>query len=345
MRKFDNDIKIMAKGIDSLYLYLDCEGVVRWDHIQREVVKYGYDEPFKLKGLPFTRVRAWIKTFPMCIKHGQFMFFINRKSAYIKVLSLGFELKGFEGMTYLLCQVLDRLTFEKNMKWLDHLMVSRIDVYVDFAFPGGFNFNQFKTKLRKKGIFQSGDNDESITYYWGSRALLLARLYTKSEEIKHSGKDYLKAHWRKFDCQDQKIWRLEFEFHKDKILEVCRFRELSNIDLNETRKLFAYGIDCLQYMDGVSDCGSMNKKKLHPIWQALQQEFSVEYQVTKSQVKIADINYRFKRVRKCLISWLVSQDIVFDNLDKFYIETFNIDRFSYEKEYRRYQVDYKRVLE
>jgi hypothetical protein len=124
--------------------------------------------------------------------------------------------------------------------------------------------------LRKKGIFKSGEHDQAVTYYFGSRALLLARLYTKSEEIKHSGKDYLKAHWQKFDCHDQKIWCLEFEFHKDKILELCRFRELTNIDLNETKKLFAYGLHCLEYVIEESNSDNLRKKKLHPVWQALQ---------------------------------------------------------------------------
>ena len=342
MRKFESEIKIVAKGIDSLYLFLDCEGVIKWEFIQNEVRKYDYDESFKLRGMPFTRVRAWIKTFPTCIKHNQFMFFINRKSAYIKVLSLGFELKGFEGITCLLCKVLDKLTFQRNMKWMDHLKISRIDTFVDFAFPGDFNFNQFRTRLRKKGIFKSGGNDEAITYYFGSRALLLVRLYTKSEEIKHSGKDYLKAHWQKFDCHDQKIWRLEFEFHKDKILELCRFRELSNIDLNETKKLFAYGMNSLEYVIETATNNNLNKKKLHPIWQALKAEFNTEYRVTKKQVKRANINYRFKRARRCVISWLVARDLDYDEVNKFYIETFKIDRFKYEKELRRYQVDYKR---
>jgi len=333
------DIKIMAKGIDSLYLFLDCEDIINWEFIQKEVQRYTYDEPFHLRGLSFTRVRAWIKTFPTCMKHHQFMFFINRKSAFIKVLSLGFELKGFEGMTYLLCQVLDKLTFHSNREWLDHLKVSRIDTFVDFAFPGDFNFNQFKTRLRKKGIFKSGENDAAVTYYFGSRALLLVRLYTKSEEIKHSGKDYLKAHWKKFDCHESRVWRLEFEFHKDKILELCRFRELSNIDINETKKLFAYGMNSLEYVVETATHNNLNKKKLHPIWQALQAEFDAEYRVTKKQVRIANINYRFKRARTWVISWLVAQELDYDEIERFYIEKFRIDRYDYEKALNRQRMD------
>jgi hypothetical protein len=35
------DIKIVAKGIDSLYLYLDCEGVIKWEFIQNEIEEKG----------------------------------------------------------------------------------------------------------------------------------------------------------------------------------------------------------------------------------------------------------------------------------------------------------------
>ena len=43
-----------------------------------------------------------------------------------------------------------------------------------------------------------------------------------------------------------------------------------------------------------------------------------------------------------MISWLVAQDLDYDEIDKFYTEKFSIDRFKYGKELRRYQVDYKR---
>ena len=49
------DIQILAKGLDSLYLYLDCAGVIQWEFIQNEVRKYACDESFKLQGLPFAR--------------------------------------------------------------------------------------------------------------------------------------------------------------------------------------------------------------------------------------------------------------------------------------------------
>ena len=51
-------IKILAKGVDSLYLYLDCGELIGWEYFLKEVEKYAYDEPFKLRGLSFVRVKA-----------------------------------------------------------------------------------------------------------------------------------------------------------------------------------------------------------------------------------------------------------------------------------------------
>ncbi|MBD3339307.1 MAG: hypothetical protein GF353_09370 [Candidatus Lokiarchaeota archaeon] len=325
------EIRMITKGVDSLYLYLDCSEFENWEPLMEEVQRYAFDEPFKLRGLSFIRMKAWMRTYPMCIKHNQFMFFINRKSAYIKVLSLAFELHGFEAVVVLLCKILDQLLcFEKPGTWQEQLRISRIDVYVDFAYNGDFNMAQFRTKLRKKGFFRSGENSEAVTYYFGSRELLLIRLYVKSEEIKKSGKDYLKSHWKACDCQDATIWRLEFEFHKDKILEICSTRNLSLIDWLFIEKLFAYGLDALEYAIEPDDNGNIYRKPLHPLWKTLQTSFRTEYNISRKAVTDADIKYRFKRARRCVISWLVAQNFDYDDIDPFYIENFRIDRYDYD---------------
>ena len=103
------------------------------------------------------------------------------------------------------------------------------------------------------------------------------------------------------------------------------------INLNETKKLFAYGLHCLVHVIDESNSNNLRKKKLHPVWQALQQEFHVEYRITRKQVRKANILYRFKRARKCVISWLVTQELDYDEIERFYIEKFKIGRFDYEK--------------
>ena len=44
-----------------------------------------------------------------------------------------------------------------------------------------------------------------------------------------------------------------------------------------------------------------------------------------------NINFRFKQARKCVISWLITQELDYDEIEEFYVEKFKIDRFDYEK--------------
>jgi len=47
-------------------------------------------------------------------------------------------------------------------------------------------------------------------------------------------------------------------------------------------------------------------------------------------VRKANINYRFKRARKCVIGWLVVHDLDYDEIERFYIEKFKLNRHDYE---------------
>jgi hypothetical protein len=256
------------------------------------------------------------------------------------VLSLGFELFGFDRVVLKLCDLLERMTKQKK-NWLDCLKVSRIDCYCDFAYIGDFDFDRFRTKLRKKGIFKSSDNVDGITYYFGSRDIMLCRLYTKSAEIEHSGKGYLRTSWETSGVKNEKIWRLEFEFHKAKIEEITKYRELVNIQGKEIKKLFAYGLNTLQYVEDSKD-SNFARRALSPIWKQLKVEFDHEYCIHRKQVKKADVNYRKKRARKMIISWLVAQEIEFDDIPKFYRKDLSIDKFEYGRKLNKYRIGFQR---
>ena len=45
-----------------------------------------------------------------------------------------------------------------------------------------------------------------------------------------------------------------------------------------------------------------------------------------------------------MISWLVAQDLDYDEIDKFYIEKFKIDRFDYEKALKKQRVDSRNII-
>ena len=332
------NIKIMAKGVDSLFLYVDCRDVIGWDVMVKKIEGVQYDECFKINGVDFVKRKAWIKSFSQCIQSGQYMLFLNARSCYIRVLSLGFELFGFDKIVLNLCDLLEKIT-KQGKKWLDCLKVSRIDCYCDFSFPGDFDFDLFRTKLRKKGIFKSSDDVDGITYYFGSRDIMLVRLYTKSAEVEHSGKQYLKSTWEQNGAKDQKIWRLEFEFHKIKIEEITRFRELVNIQAAEIKKLFAYGLNSLEYVKEKNGVRS-ERWELSPIWKTLKQEFNTEYSITKKQVKKANIEFRKKVARKKMISFYVAQDFEFDEVPENIRSILFITDYEYTRALQKYRIEF-----
>ena len=98
---------ILASGVDSLYLFLDCPGGIDWKALVEQAERYDYGQHFEFSGVVFVREKAWMRTYTVCLRHGQILFFINRRTAYIKCLALGFEMRGYEGVQAWLCRILD----------------------------------------------------------------------------------------------------------------------------------------------------------------------------------------------------------------------------------------------
>src|SRR3990172_136700 len=97
--------KILAKGVDSLYLYLETSAINLHELIEK-LSEVDYDQSIIYRGLPLTKTKAWNRTFPHCVRHGQFMFFLNAKAMFIKVLSLAFEMRGYDFSLIWLCNTL-----------------------------------------------------------------------------------------------------------------------------------------------------------------------------------------------------------------------------------------------
>jgi hypothetical protein len=320
---------ILAKSVDSLYLYLETTQV-DLNAIIEKLEQVDYEQSILINGLPFTKVKAWVRMFPHCMRHGQFMFFVNRRALYIKVLSLAFEMRGYNFAAQWLCNILDKLA-GKTSPWMDRMKVSRIDVYTDFAYAGDFELNQFRTKLRKHGFFQSGVEAEGKTIYFGSRSEFMVRLYVKSAEVQQSGKQYLEAAWRDAGHADERVWRLEFEFHRDRVREILKFNELVALDDDALLQLWAYGINALEYCARPADNRNLSRVPLDPLWADLQEFHRHEYGLTPQKVKGADLVYRRKRARTWVLSWLAACDLKFENLPEQYIHDFEITRLDYEK--------------
>lgn len=328
------DTVILAKGVDSLYLYLS-EGL-NFAGLLEIGESLDFEQEISLQGLTFSRSRAYIKTYPVSLRSGFFVFFVNRVSCYVQVSSLAFEMRGFEGTVCELCGVLDKLA-GKRRSWLDLLRVSRVDVYTDFTFEGDFNPEQFKTKLRTWGIMASGQDEEAKTYYFGDRRRFVVRLYVKSSEIEVSGKSYLAVNWREQGAAGEKVWRLEFEYRRERLAALGE-RCLSNFDKDYLQALFGWGIDSISYMAREANHRHLNREKLHPVWEALRAALYRDYSLQKPEVKKANLEYRFKVSRKYVLSYCGARFETFEEIPEHVRRLFALDKVEWTKAKRAFDL-------
>lgn len=324
---------ILAKGVDSLYLYLS-EGL-NFAGLLEVGESLDFEQEIVLQGMTFSRSRAYIKAYPVSLKNGFFVFFVNRVSCYVQVSSLAFEMRGFEGAVWELCQVLDKLA-GKRRAWLDLLRVSRVDVYTDFTFEGDFNPEQFKTKLRTWGIMASGQDAEAKTYYFGDRRRFVVRLYVKSSEIEVSGKNYLAAAWKERGAEGEKVWRLEFEYRRERLAALGE-RCLSNFDKDYLQALFGWGIDSISYMSREAKNRNLNKEKLHPVWEALRAALCCDYSLRKPEVKGANLEFRYKLARKYVLSYCGARFETFEEIPEGVRRLFVLSKAEWKKERGRFE--------
>lgn len=319
---------ILARGIDTLYLYLD-QGV-DFKALFSQVETVDFDQEISINGLVLVRTKAYLKAYPVCMRFGPFAIYFNRVSIYVQVSALGFEMRGFEGSVYWFCEVLDQLNGYRR-SWLEWLKVSRIDVFTDFVFEeNDFNPEQFKTKLRARGIFVSGKAAEGKTYYFGNRSRFCVRLYQKAVEIGVSGKGYLSAQWRQRGYAGGKVWRLEFEYRKTKLDELGR-RELVNFDESFLNLLWSHGIENIQYMANEASFNNLYREAVHPVWQELNRVLMCEYEVTPGKVKKASLEYRYKMARKAVLSYAVIRYERFEDIPEDLRIVFALNGDDFEK--------------
>ena len=66
--------------------------------------------------------------------------------------------------------------------------------------------------------------------------------------------------------------------------------------------------------------------------------FQEEYQIQRKLIYEADIEFRRKRARKWVISWLIARGLEFDEIETHYIEDFKITRYDYDKAVKQQRI-------
>jgi len=66
--------------------------------------------------------------------------------------------------------------------------------------------------------------------------------------------------------------------------------------------------------------------------------FQEEYQIHRKLIYEADIEFRRKRAKRWVMSWLIAQGYDFNEIAKHYIKDFKISKYDYEKAVKQQRI-------
>jgi hypothetical protein len=110
---------------------------------------------------------------------------------------------------------------------VNEALCSRVDIYADFQgwVPRPHDYERFVTRSRRNtwhiAIHHDGRQFTGFTF---GRDAIVARLYDKSAEIAHSGKDWMCAVWGDRLDPSIPVWRIDFQLRRE-VLADCRLSE------------------------------------------------------------------------------------------------------------------------
>lgn len=183
---------------------------------------------------------------------------VQVRSEYLT--SLGVE-KCYEELVSILAQLGDPE---------DSPVVSRVDLYCDFVSPLGLADIDLDALVTRARHIISHRVNRSITgFSVAPKSPVSARLYNKTEELKTSGKDYLKPLWHEAGwLPSETVQRLEFQFRRASLKE----HSISHIGslLDALGPLWRYAtLQWLKLTVPVESDKTQSRWPLHPVWRFL----------------------------------------------------------------------------
>lgn len=147
--------------------------------------------------------------------------------------------------------------------------LSRVDLFVDFQC--NYDMESFPRQcwVTRAGSFNSHARGGHFTgYSIGLGGNISSRLYNKTEEIKKSQKTYFNELWKRGGADDRPIWRQEFEVHRE-ILNELRILDFDSL-MRQQGGIWAYATQTWLRLTipQETDCNRA-RWPLHPLWQAL----------------------------------------------------------------------------
>ncbi len=96
-------------------------------------------------------------------------------------------------------------------------LCSRVDIYADFQgwVPRPHDYDSFVTRSRRNTSHVAIHHDgRRFTGFTFGRDDIVARLYDKTAELTHSGKDWMRAIWGNRLDPSKPVWRMEFQLRR-----------------------------------------------------------------------------------------------------------------------------------
>jgi hypothetical protein len=101
-------------------------------------------------------------------------------------------------------------------------LCSRVDIYADFQgwVPRPHDYGRFVTRSRRNTCHVAIHHDgRQFTGFTFGRDAIMARLYDKSAELAHSGKDWMRTIWGDSLDPSKPVWRMEFQLRRESLAQ------------------------------------------------------------------------------------------------------------------------------
>jgi hypothetical protein len=251
-----SSVTVLAAGIDSLYVSFKGETDTVWlDDIevlkaraqemgQPQLVVLAADRKALVQPSGWGSYRYWLRCggFDVFLRRGGSLpaVYARIRSEFIHEVgplnALG-DLKSFVGT------LLSRT---------DQTICSRVDIYADFQgwVPRHEDYDRFVTRSRRNtGHIAIQRNGRRFTGFTFGRDAMVARLYDKSLEITHSGKDWMRDVWGDLRDPSEPVWRLEFQLRRQ-VLAECSLSKPEDV-LEQRQRVWAYAMQWLSLREPI----------------------------------------------------------------------------------------------
>jgi hypothetical protein len=239
-------VSALSSGIDSLYLSFRGEvaaGLLEeLEAHKAKAQETGQPQALSLAGRGVLVQTSGWGSYRYWIRGGDFDVFIGRgvslPPVYARIASSFIHEVGPQQALAVLRQFAEVALLSE----VGEVLCSRVDIYVDFQgwVPRPADYERFVTRSRRNtshiAIHHDGRRFTGFTF---GRDAIVARLYDKSLEIAHSGKEWMRAVWGKRLDPLRPVWRLEFQLRRE-VLSECSLKEPDEV-IRKRQALWSYG--------------------------------------------------------------------------------------------------------